>query len=74
MSFTSDAAYMGDSSGPPATPAAIVNDLSQRYASVEKLRGIAEQSNANVIFGHDAGSSGRSAVRRTATTPERRRP
>jgi N-acyl homoserine lactone hydrolase len=24
------------------------------YASVEKLRGIAEQTNANVIFGHDA--------------------
>jgi glyoxylase-like metal-dependent hydrolase (beta-lactamase superfamily II) len=40
--------------GPPATPAAIVNDLSQWYASVEKLRGIAEQSNAKVIFGHDA--------------------
>ena len=45
---------MGDSYGPPAVPAAIVNDLSQWYASVEKLRGIAEQSNANVIFGHDA--------------------
>jgi N-acyl homoserine lactone hydrolase len=29
-------------------------DLSQWYASVEKLRGIAEQTNANVIFGHDA--------------------
>lgn len=54
MIFTSDAVYMGDSYGPPATPAAIVNDLSQWYASVEKLRGIAEQSNANVIFGHDA--------------------
>jgi phosphoribosylformylglycinamidine synthase len=54
MIFTSDAIYMGDSYGPPATPAAIVNDLSQWYASVEKLRGIAEQTNANVIFGHDA--------------------
>jgi N-acyl homoserine lactone hydrolase len=54
MIFTSDAVYMGDSYGPPATPAAIVNDLSAWYASVEKLRGIAEQSNANVIFGHDA--------------------
>ena len=54
MIFTSDAVYMGDSYGPPATPAAIVNDLSQWYASVEKLRGIAEQSNAKVIFGHDA--------------------
>ncbi len=44
MIFTSDAIYMGDSYGPPATPAAIVNDLSQWYASVEKLRGIAEQA------------------------------
>jgi glyoxylase-like metal-dependent hydrolase (beta-lactamase superfamily II) len=30
------------------------NDLSAWYASVEKLRGIAEQTDANVIFGHDA--------------------
>ncbi len=54
MLFTSDAIYMGDSYGPPATPAAIVNDLSQWYASVEKLRGVAQQADANVIFGHDA--------------------
>ena len=36
------------------TPAAIVNDLSAWYASVEKLRGLAEKSNATVVFGHDA--------------------
>ena len=54
MIFTSDAVYMGDSYGPPATPAAIVNDLAAWYASVEKLRGIAERSDATVIFGHDA--------------------
>src|SRR5450759_3798494 len=54
MIFTSDAVYMGDSYGPPAPPAAIVNDLSAWYASVAKLRGIAEQSDAMVIFGHDA--------------------
>jgi glyoxylase-like metal-dependent hydrolase (beta-lactamase superfamily II) len=54
MIFTSDAIYMGDSYGPPATPAAIVNDLSAWYSSVEKVRGIAEQTNATVIFGHDA--------------------
>ncbi len=54
MIFTSDAIYMGDSYGPPPVPAAIVNDLSQWYASVEKLRGIAEQTQANVVFGHDA--------------------
>jgi N-acyl homoserine lactone hydrolase len=54
MIFTSDAVYMGDSYSPPATPAAIVNDLSAWYASVEKIRGLAEKSNATVIFGHDA--------------------
>ena len=54
MIFTSDAVYMGDSFGPPATPAAIVNDLSAWYASVEKIRGIAQESNATVVFGHDA--------------------
>lgn len=54
MIFTSDALYMGDSYGPPATPAAIVHDLSAWYSSVEKLRTIAEATNASVIFGHDA--------------------
>ena len=54
MIFTSDACYMGDSYGPPATPAAIVNDLGAWYSSVEKLRTIAEKSNATVVFGHDA--------------------
>jgi N-acyl homoserine lactone hydrolase len=54
MIFTSDAVYMGDAYGPPGTPAAIVNDLSAWYASVEKIRSIAEKSNAAVIFGHDA--------------------
>jgi N-acyl homoserine lactone hydrolase len=41
--LTPDAVYTGDSYRPPAT---IVNDLSAWYASVEKLRGIAEQSSA----------------------------
>lgn len=54
MIFTSDAIYLGDSYGPPASPAAIVNDLSAWYSSVEKLRSIAEASNAQMIFGHDA--------------------
>lgn len=54
MIFTSDAVYMGDSYGPPATPAAIVNDLSAWYASVEKIRGIAQESDATVVFGHDS--------------------
>jgi glyoxylase-like metal-dependent hydrolase (beta-lactamase superfamily II) len=54
MIFTSDAIYMGDSYGPPATPAAIVNDLGAWYASVEKIRVLAEKTNSQVIFGHDA--------------------
>ena len=54
MIFTSDAVYLGDSYGPPASPAAIVNDLGAWYASVEKLRGIAEASGAQMIFGHDS--------------------
>jgi glyoxylase-like metal-dependent hydrolase (beta-lactamase superfamily II) len=54
MIFTSDAVYMGDAYGPPATPAAIVNDLTAWYASVEKIRKIAEETNATVIFGHDS--------------------
>ena len=53
MIFTADAVYMGASYGPPAVPAAIVNNLEQFYSSVEKIRGIAEQSNATVVFGHD---------------------
>ena len=54
MIFTSDAVYMGESYGPPATPAAIVNNLEDFYASVEKLRGIQEQTGAQMVFGHDA--------------------
>lgn len=54
MIFTSDAIYMGDSYGPHVMPAAIVNDLNDFYASVEKIRGIAERSDAIVVFGHDA--------------------
>jgi glyoxylase-like metal-dependent hydrolase (beta-lactamase superfamily II) len=54
MIFTSDAVYMGESWGPPTTPAAIVNNLEDFYRSVEKLRGIQEQTNATMVFGHDA--------------------
>lgn len=31
-----------------------MHDLSPWYASVEKIRGIAERTSAKVIFGHDA--------------------
>lgn len=53
--FTSDAVYMRDSWGPPAVGAAIVWDNLAWLDSVEKLRGIAERTEAEVIFGHDPG-------------------
>lgn len=53
MIFTSDAVYMGDSFGPPTTPAAIVNNLEQFYQSVEKLREIQQRTDATMVFGHD---------------------
>lgn len=51
--FTSDAVYLGESWGPPAVGAAIVWDSVRWLESVEKLRRIAEETNAQVIFGHD---------------------
>src|ERR1700749_1481716 len=53
MIFTADAVYMGASYGPPVVPAAIVNNLEQFYSSVEKIRDIATEANATVVFGHD---------------------
>jgi N-acyl homoserine lactone hydrolase len=53
MIFTADAIYRGESYGPPAVPASIVNNLEDWFASVEKLRGIAEESDATLVFGHD---------------------
>lgn len=54
MLFTSDAIYMGDSYGPPTAPPAIVDDLPTWYASVEKIRRVAEEHDAMLIFGHDS--------------------
>ncbi len=51
--FTSDAVYMSDSWGPPPIGAAIVWDSVQWLESVEKLRRIAQETDAEVIFGHD---------------------
>jgi N-acyl homoserine lactone hydrolase len=65
MIFTSDAVYMGESYGPPAVPAAIVNNLEQFYASVEKLRGIEERTGAQMVFGHDA-----EQIHKLRTAPE----
>jgi glyoxylase-like metal-dependent hydrolase (beta-lactamase superfamily II) len=53
MLFTSDAVYLSDSWGPPPAGAALVWDNRAWLRSVEKLRGIAEQTNATLVFGHD---------------------
>ena len=65
MIFTADAVYMGASYGPPAVAAAIVNNLEQFYSSVEKVRGIATEANATVVFGHDADQ-----IKQLRTAPE----
>jgi N-acyl homoserine lactone hydrolase len=54
MIFTSDAIYMKDAYGPPAVGAAIVWDSLEWLRSVEKIRNIAERTNATLVFGHDA--------------------
>lgn len=53
MIFTSDAVYMKASYGPPPVGAAIVWDNQAWLRSVEKIRNIAERSDATVVFGHD---------------------
>ncbi|NYI72321.1 glyoxylase-like metal-dependent hydrolase (beta-lactamase superfamily II) [Naumannella cuiyingiana] len=52
--FTSDAVYLADSWGPPAVGAAIVWDNVKWLESVDKLRRIADETGAEMIFGHDA--------------------
>jgi glyoxylase-like metal-dependent hydrolase (beta-lactamase superfamily II) len=54
MIFTSDAVFMGDTYGPPATPGTLVTDLTAFYRSVEKIRKLAEETNATLVFGHDS--------------------
>lgn len=54
MVFTSDAVYLKAAWGPPAVGAAVVYDSLAWLRSVEKLRGIAEKTDATMVFGHDA--------------------
>ncbi len=54
MLFTSDAVFMGDTYGPPSTPGFLINDLATWYPSVEKIRKLAEETNATLVFGHDS--------------------
>lgn len=54
MIFTSDAVYLKAAWGPPAVGGAVVHDSLAWLSSVEKLRHIAERSDASLVFGHDA--------------------
>src|SRR5436853_160283 len=53
MIFTSDAAYMRESYGPPPVGAAIVWDSLGWLDSVERIRSFANMRDATIIFGHD---------------------
>ncbi len=53
MIFTSDAAYMRESYGPPPAGAAIVWDSLGWLNSIERIRGFANLKDAMLIFGHD---------------------
>jgi N-acyl homoserine lactone hydrolase len=54
MIFTSDAVYLDENYGPPVTAAGLVWDSRQWFASVEKIRALAEANDATVVFGHSA--------------------
>ena len=54
MIFTSDAVYMTSSFGPPAFGSSVVYDSIAWLQSVENLRRIQQETNAMMIFGHDA--------------------
>lgn len=49
----SDACYTSVNYGPPAQPTGKVADSKSYFVSMEKLRKIANETNATVIFGHD---------------------
>jgi N-acyl homoserine lactone hydrolase len=53
MIFTSDAAYMRESYGPPPAGAAIVYDSLAWLDSIERIRSFAQMRNASLVFGHD---------------------
>ncbi len=54
MVFTSDAVYMTTSFGSPAVGSSVVYDSIAWLNSVENLRRIQQETDATMIFGHDA--------------------
>lgn len=55
MIFASDSLYRSESYGPPPIAAGIVYDTVAWFNSVEKIRSIAQEKDATVVFGHDPG-------------------
>lgn len=53
MLFTSDACYTSLNWGPPVRPAGALHDSKAYFASIAKLKKIAEETKATVIYGHD---------------------
>jgi glyoxylase-like metal-dependent hydrolase (beta-lactamase superfamily II) len=53
MLFTSDAVYRSENWGPPVVGSAIVWDNRAWLSSLERLRRIADRTDATVLFGHD---------------------
>jgi N-acyl homoserine lactone hydrolase len=53
MIFASDSLYRSESYGPPPIAAGIVYDTVAWFNSVEKIRTIAQEKDATVVFGHD---------------------
>lgn len=52
--LASDAIYTAESFGPPIQPPGIIYDSLGYSNAVEKIRRIANQTNSQVWFGHDA--------------------
>ncbi|PRY07809.1 N-acyl homoserine lactonase family protein [Kineococcus rhizosphaerae] len=52
--FTSDAVFLGDNYGPPSITPGFNYDSEAWLSSVEKVRRVAQETDATVIFGHDA--------------------
>lgn len=53
MILTSDECYTADNWGPPVRPTGAVYDSKSYVKSMQRLKSIAQATNAKVIFGHD---------------------
>lgn len=53
MILTRDLCYTATNYGPPAHPSGLVKNLAEYTASIERVRALAAETNAMVVFGHD---------------------